>query len=310
MRARTTFDPALSRRGALRLTAEVLDAPGIAATDARFLVLGVLDLRAIDLALHGDRPIGPEGAAGLNDAVRRRLSGEPVARILGAWEFWGLPFRLSPETLVPRPDTETVVEAALRTIPDHAARMRVLDLGTGSGCILVALLSELPHAAGVGLDRSVGALRTARANAVRNGVGTRAAFVAADWCDALAGRFDLVVSNPPYIAAAALPGLEREVRDHDPASALDGGRDGLDAYRRILDGVSRSRLAEAGTLVLEVGFDQTEAVIAAGKAAGFALRDVARDLAGHARVVVFAGRNAVPGVSERPRSRKSGENSA
>lgn len=284
----TAFDPALSRSAALRLMSERCLAQGIPGSDARFLLLGVLGLRHVDVALHGGRPIGSEGAASLDAALRRRLAGEPVARILGAWEFWGLPFRLSPETLVPRPDSETLVEAALRCVPDRAAPLRLLDLGTGSGCILVALLSELPHATGIGLDRSEGALRTARANAAENGVAERARFVAADWCDPLAGRFDLVVSNPPYVAGAALAGLDRDVREHDPALALDGGIDGLDAYRRILEGVSGGLLSERGSFHVEVGFDQAHAVAEHGAKAGFAVRGIARDLAGHARTVSFA----------------------
>ena len=293
MRDRENFDPVLSRREALRLTSELLVAEGIAPSDARFLVLGTLGLEPIDLALRGDRPVGA-GAASLTEAVRRRLAGEPVARILGAWEFWGLPFRLSPETLVPRPDTETVVEAALRCAPDHAAPLRILDLGTGSGCILVALLTELPRARGLGLDRAVGALRTARANAAENGVADRACFVAGDWCACLAGGFDLVVSNPPYIASGVIPGLERDVRSHDPAAALDGGVDGLDAYRRILAGLAGIPLAAGAGVVLEIGFDQAEPVAALGIAAGLALRDVARDLAGHPRALTFAATRQVP----------------
>lgn len=285
---RPAFDPTCSRRDGHRLLSECFAAQNIPETDARFLLLGVLDLRHVDLALHGDRPIGPRGAERLNDALHRRLAGEPVARILGMWEFWGLPFRLSPETLVPRPDTETLIAAALQTAPDRDAPLRILDLGTGSGCILVALLSELPRATGIGLDRSEGALRTARANAVATGVADRAGFVAADWCDPLAGRFDLVVANPPYIVSGVIAGLDREVREHDPVVALDGGPDGLDAYRRILDAVSRGLLSEAGMLHLEIGYDQAEAVAAHGAGCGLTARGITRDLAGHDRVVSFA----------------------
>lgn len=277
-----------SRRAALRRAASLFEGAGIAnaAGDARFLVLGVLSLDARDLALDGDRAIGPEAAARLDAALARRLAGEPVARILGAWEFWGLPFRLAPETLVPRPDTETLVEAALAACPDHGSALRILDLGTGSGCILVALLSELPRAYGLGLDRSPAALRTARENAAANGVGTRAGFAAGDWCDALGGPFDLVVSNPPYIASGLIPSLDREVRLHDPAVALDGGPDGLDAYRRILDAAGAGTLlAPGGSLVLEIGFDQATAVRALARAAGLADRGLRHDLAGHDRVL-------------------------
>ena len=279
--------PADTRSDALQRLASAFVAEGVPVGDARFLMLGVLDLRAIDLALHGDRAIGPEAADRLEAAARRRLSGEPVARILGAWEFWGLPFRLSPETLVPRPDTETLVEATLASIPDHAAPVRILDLGTGSGCILVALLSALPNATGIGLDRSWGALRTARANARDNGVAERAGFVAGDWCDALGARFDRVVSNPPYIASPVIAGLDREVREHDPLAALVGGDDGLNAYRRIVNAASRGLLVPGGSLHLEIGYDQAEAVTALGATAGLQPGGTVRDLAGHARVVSF-----------------------
>ena len=149
--------------------------------------------------------LGPAGAARLDDYVSRRLAREPVARILGEREFWGLRFELSPETLVPRPDTETVVRAALGAGPRPCRRAGILDLGTGSGCMLVALLHELPNAYGLGIDRSFAALATARLNAARNGVGRRAAFLSCDWAAPLAGSFDLIVSNPPYIASRDLP---------------------------------------------------------------------------------------------------------
>lgn len=284
------FAPTLSRRAAQRLAEQSLAREGMeaASSDARFLLLGILGLSALQLTIEGDAPIGPDGAAALGAALARRLSGEPVARILGAWEFWGLPIRLSPETLVPRPDTETLVEAALSTLPDRRAPARILDLGTGSGCILIALLSELPNACGFGLDRSIGALRTARENADRNGILSRAAFLAGDWCASLRGPFDLIVSNPPYIASAVIPGLAREVRLHDPSGALDGGTDGLDAYRRILaDVAAGDLLTPGGALCVEVGHDQAEAVRALGGRAGLEDAAIRYDLAGHGRVVML-----------------------
>jgi release factor glutamine methyltransferase len=283
------LDPALTRTDALRRMSEALVAEGLPARDARFLLLDLLGLSATDLILRGDLPLGHEAAATLEGAVARRLRGEPVARIVGAWEFWGLPFGLAPETLVPRADTETLVEAALVLHPDRRRPVRILDLGTGSGCILVALLSELPNAGGIGLDRSHGALVQARANAVRNGVGTRAAFVCADWTAGLRGRFDLIVSNPPYIARDTIQGLDVEVRGHDPMAALDGGPDGLDAYRSIVDALTGGPvgLAPGGALVLEVGYDQAEAVETLGTRAGLGPAMRHHDLAGHARVVRF-----------------------
>lgn len=284
------FAPTTSRRSALRQAAAVLRRAGIAGgeRDARFLLLGLLGVAPRDLTLDGDRAIGEAGATRLGPALARRAAGEPVARILGAWEFWGLPFTLVPETLVPRPDTETVVEAALAAVPDRRAPMRILDLGTGSGCILVALLTELPNATGLGVDRSEGALRAARANAGANGVAERALFVCGDWCEALRGPFALAVSNPPYIAADEIPGLDREVAAHDPLAALDGGTDGLAAYRRILASLGGGGLLRPGApVVLEIGYDQAASVEAIGIAAGLRFGHVSRDLAGHDRALTF-----------------------
>lgn len=280
----------LSRRDALRGSTARLRAGGLseAAGDARFLMLGVLGLEMRDLLIHGDRQLDADEADALDAALARRLAGEPVARILGVWEFWGLPFRLGPETLVPRPDTEILVEVALAAVPDRRASLRCLDLGTGSGCILTALLSELPAATGIGLDRSAGALRVARANAQANGVGRRAAFLAGDWCDALRGGFDLIVANPPYIVRAVIATLDREVQDHDPIAALDGGVDGLDAYRRLLNGVREGGLlARGGVLAVEIGYDQADAVQALAAEAGFTFRGLHQDLADHDRVLSF-----------------------
>lgn len=280
----------LSRREALRRCTAVLGAGGLAdgARDARFLLLGILGLDARDLVVDGDRIIDDVEADALDAALHRRLSGEPVARILGVWEFWGLPIRLHAETLVPRPDTEMLVEAVLAAVTDRNAALHCLDLGTGSGCILAALLSELPNAFGIGLDRSVAALATARHNIVAMGYGGRSAFVASDWCDAIRGRYDLIVSNPPYIARTVIPTLDRGVRAHDPLAALDGGMDGLDAYRRILDGVrERSLLAPGGTLAVEIGYDQAEVVRALAVAAGFEDRGLFHDVAGNDRVLRF-----------------------
>lgn len=284
----------LTRRAALRHCRTALETadPGDAAGDARFLLLGILGLENRDLLVEGDRPLDDGEAVALDAALARRLSGEPVARILGAWEFWGLPIRLAPETLVPRPDTEILVEAALASVSDRSAPLRCLDLGTGSGCILAALLSELPRAYGIGLDRSAAALAMARHNLAANGFGGRSAFAVGDWCDAMRGTadqtFDLVVSNPPYIVRDVITTLHREVRTHDPRAALDGGADGLDAYRRILDGVRTGNLlAHAGVLAVEIGYDQAASVRSLAAAAGFVDRGLTRDLAGHDRVLSF-----------------------
>ncbi|WP_244478081.1 MULTISPECIES: peptide chain release factor N(5)-glutamine methyltransferase [unclassified Methylobacterium] len=292
----TGIDPWLSRSQALsRITAAFREA-GIdgGASDARFLFLHVLGITQTELVLSGAETLGEQGAKRLGEAMQRRLAGEPVARILGEWEFWGLPFILNAATLVPRPDTETMVDAALSLHATRDRPLRLLDLGTGSGCILIALLSEWTQAFGVGVDRSHEALGCARSNARMNGVGRRAAFLAGDWCSALGKPFDVILSNPPYIPSATIPMLSHEVRYHDPIGALDGGEDGLAAYRRITAEVSgasdgRRLLARDGALVFEVGYDQAEDVVRIGHEAGFTQGSIRHDLAGHARVVTLSG---------------------
>jgi release factor glutamine methyltransferase len=256
--------------------------------DARILVGSVLGLDLTGLIAAAARILNRDKAERLEGLARRRIAGEPVARILGLKEFWGLPLRLSPATLVPRPDTETVVEAALgilRAETSRGAPLRIADLGTGSGAILLALLSELPDAYGVGTDISVPALRTARDNARQLGFMSRAAFVACDYAAALSGPFGLIVSNPPYIRSAEIASLEAEVRDHDPRRALDGGFDGLDAYRLIASQASRL-LAPGGVLVMEVGHGQSGDVQGLLTAAGLAPAGPPKsDLAGIGRAV-------------------------
>jgi release factor glutamine methyltransferase len=275
-----------------RFKASAIDS---AELDARMLVgstLG-LDLTGVMSAAH--RVLTSGESIRLEDLARRRLAGEPIARILGSKEFWGLPLKLSVATLVPRPDTETVVELALEMLragsgPDRA--LHIADLGTGSGAILLALLSELPNAFGFGTDVSRDALQTAHGNAIRLDLASRAAFVACDYAAALHGPFDLIVSNPPYIRSADIAGLASEVRDHDPLAALDGGTDGLDAYRTLIPQAARL-LAPQGVLVVEAGEGQTNAIGELMTAAGLTQQQPARaDLAGVLRAV--AGRKLPP----------------
>lgn len=255
----------------------------------------VLGLDLTGLIASANRPVTAAEAARLEDVARRRLAGEPVARIIGLKEFWGLPLQLSAATLVPRPDTETVVELALqmlRTTPHHDRPLRIADLGTGSGAILLALLSELPEVHGIGTDISGAALATARANAAHLGLALRADFVAGDYAAPLSGLFDLIVSNPPYIRSADIPDLATEVRDHDPLAALDGGTDGLDAYRALIPQAA-SVLAPGGALVVEVGEGQSGDVEGLMTAAGLVPEGAPKaDLAGVRRAV--GGRKPPP----------------
>ena len=258
--------------------------------DARMLAGAALDLDLTGLIAAAGRLVTSDQAIRLEDFARRRLTGEPVARILGVREFWGLPLKLSAATLVPRPDTETLVELALeilRDMPRPDRRLRIADLGTGSGAVLLALLSELPDADGVGTDISVDALQTAHSNAVDLGLADRTAFVACDYATALSGPFDLIVSNPPYVRSGDIAVLAAEVRDYDPHRALDGGADGFEAYRAITPQATRL-LAPGGTLVVEAGHGQGDAIQHLMWAAGLVLGPTKTDLAGIRRAV--AGR--------------------
>jgi release factor glutamine methyltransferase len=255
--------------------------------DARLLTGGAFGLDLTGLIAATTRIVTPDEAAHLENFLQRRLAGEPVARILGVKEFWGLTLNLSAATLVPRPDTETVVELALE-VCRRQERRRIADIGTGSGAILLALLSELPDATGIGTDISLEALRMARDNAARLGLTQRAAFVACNYTAALSGPFDLIVSNPPYIRSADIAGLDREVREYDPPRALDGGPDGLAAYRAIAPDAARL-LAPGGTLIVEAGYGQSGPIAELMSASGLT-PDVPpkADLAGIPRAV--AGR--------------------
>lgn len=257
-----------------------------AALDARLLLLTALGISATDLITWPDTPLTPEQSGTLAAFLQRRLNHEPVARIIGEREFWGLSFRLSPETLVPRPDTETLVETALDLLPDRQAPLRIVDFGTGSGCILVALLHELPQATGLGVDLAFGALVTARTNANDNRVGKRCHFALSRWADAVSGPFDLIVSNPPYIATGVIPGLDEEVREHDPRLALDGGPDGLEPYRILLAEAERL-LAPGGLLAVEIGYDQAEDLRSLAVLHGLEILRIAHDLSGNPRCVAM-----------------------
>jgi release factor glutamine methyltransferase len=254
--------------------------------DARLLVGAALNLDLTGIITAASRKLTPDESNRLEAFAARRVNGEPVARILGQKEFWGLPLKLSTATLVPRPDTETVVELALEIIRAAPPRaLRIADLGAGTGAILLALLHELPAALGVGTDISLEALRIARRNAADLGLASRAAFVACNYAAALAGPFDLIVSNPPYIRSADIAGLSPEVRDHDPRTALDGGVDGLDAYRALVPQAA-DRLTPGGALVVEGGKGQSGPIEALMTAAGLSVQEpVKTDLSGIFRAI-------------------------
>lgn len=260
--------------------------------EARLLLAHVLGCRQEDL-LRDPRAAVPAAAADrFAGLLRRRLDRAPVAHLLGEQAFWSLRFAVSPATLIPRADSEALIEAAIAAFPGRGAVRRVLDLGTGTGCLLLAALTEFPGATGLGVDRIPAAAALARDNAARLGLAGRARFLVADWAAPLVGRFDLILANPPYIPAAEVPRLMPEVARHEPASALDGGADGLAAYRAILAGLPRL-LAPGGRAVLELGLRQHAAVAALAEAAGLDALACRADLGGVARALVLGAKKSV-----------------
>jgi release factor glutamine methyltransferase len=252
---------------------------------ARRLVGLALGLTPEEVFARLDRVIGADEEARVAAALRRALTHEPLSRIRGSREFWGLDFALSPDTLDPRPETETLVEAVIARLIDRGRPYRFLDLGTGSGCLLVALLSEYSRATGIGVDRAFDAVAAAKNNASTLGVGGRAAFLVGDWAAALTERFDVIVANPPYVASAEIAGLPPEVRDFDPRAALDGGSEGLDAYRVIGRDLPRL-LTPSGAFACEIGAGQDKAVAEILTEQGLTIDEIVADLAGIPRCVV------------------------
>jgi release factor glutamine methyltransferase len=283
----TTSEPPLTRAQAIATVADCLEAAGIgeAQDDARALLRAAAGLTRLELALAPRAPLSQEEARALSRYAARRAAREPVSRIIGERGFWTLDLAVAPDVLDPRPDTETLVETALRLIAERRdAPLSILDLGAGSGAIVCALLSELPAARAVAVDLSAQACTATAANLARCGLAGRASVVRGRWAQALQARFDLVVSNPPYVRTGDIEGLEPEVRLHDPALALDGGADGLDCYREIIGDLPRL-LAEDAVVLFEVGFDQAASVAALLGAQDFNIERVTRDAGGHERVV-------------------------
>ena len=290
----TGAEPPPSLGSAVRKLGRLFEEAGLGSPqlDARILVAEACGRDANRLILDRDAAVSADEAARIASFAARRLGGEPVSRILGRREFWGLSFKISPDTLDPRPETEVLVETVLSHATAHGlsqAPLRILDLGTGSGCILGALLSELPLARGTGLDRSEAALAVARDNLSRLGLRDRVSFLCGDWISAIGGgAFDVIVCNPPYIAPSEICQLGLEVRAHDPYLALDGGEDGLEAYRIIVP-QAFAALRKGGLLVFEVGHRQSETVLDLMKhsapAPGFSEVRILPDLGGAGRAV-------------------------
>jgi release factor glutamine methyltransferase len=265
------------------LRAAAVEAPRL---EARLLLSHAMGCRQEDLLRDPGAPVPAPAQAVFREILAARARNVPMAYLLGHEGFWTLDLLSTPATLIPRGDTETLVEAALSAFPDRTAVSRVLDLGTGTGALLLAVLSECPGAFGVGVDRSPEAAALARANAERNGLADRVAILAGDWAAALEGRFDLILSNPPYIESAAIPGLMPEVALHEPALALDGGPDGLDAYRALAVVIPRL-LAPWGRAVLELGQGQQPAVEALMRGAGLRPLECRPDLGRIPRALVL-----------------------
>lgn len=264
-----------------RLKAASIDSPAI---DARLLLEAAADVSRLDILTDPYRELTAEQVATFDGWIDRRLNREPVARILGRKAFWKILLDLTPDVLVPRADTETVVETALSAFPEGMA-FQMIDMGVGSGAILLSILAERPAAKGLGTDVSEEAIAVARDNAANLGLGDRTAFLRTAWGDGVANAgFDLVVSNPPYIRSEEIETLDPEVREHDPRLALDGGPDGLDAYRALVPETLRL-LKPLGVFVVETGWDQAEQVKALFAEAGFENLRVVQDLGTRDRVV-------------------------
>lgn len=258
-----------------------------AAVDARVLAAFVFGLPREAIATRPELTPDPDALTRYRALIARRGAGEPVAHLTGMREFWGRAFRVSPAVLIPRPETEGLIEAALMAFPDADAPLRVLDIGAGSGALLLTLLCEFPNATGIGTDLSCEALRVAATNADALNVAMRARFVEGSWFAGQAGPFDLIVSNPPYIPHADIQTLDRDVRAFDPLLALDGGADGLAAYRALAPSLAGA-LQGDGLALVEIGIRQADAVSEILRGAGLAVLPPIPDLAGIPRVLAAA----------------------
>ncbi len=268
-------------------SAQRLEAAGIAEArrEARLIVALALEADPALVLGYPERALDEASRDRLDTLLARRARGEPFSRLKGTREFWSLSFALSPETLDPRPDSETLIEAALACLPDRSVPLRLLDFGTGTGCLLLALLSELPHATGLGIDILPGAVETARRNAQALGLAGRAEFRRGDWDRGIEGRVDVILANPPYIPSQEISSLAPEVAAFEPQEALDGGADGLKAYRALAVAITRL-LTPNGFAVVELGFGQAPAVSRLFTESGLQIKAIRRDLAEIERCLV------------------------
>ncbi|MGH1377700.1 MAG: peptide chain release factor N(5)-glutamine methyltransferase [Alphaproteobacteria bacterium] len=264
-----------------RLKDANIDTPEL---DARIIIEERTDYDWSDIITRPDSVLTNIQTDNILSDVNDRIKGKPLSRIYGVREFWGLEFDLSDDTLDPRPDSELIVDLALKKFSDRERPLEILDLGTGSGCILISLLCEFKNARGIGVDLSLGALNCAQNNAHKNKVSDRSSFSCGSWLSGINKKFDLIVSNPPYISNQVIAGLSKEVKDHDPILALDGGIKGLDPYKEIFPQL-KSFLNSDGIALFEIGYDQEKDVMRLAEDTGFAQRTVHFDLAGNPRVV-------------------------
>jgi len=259
-----------------------------AAHEARYLISYYAGIDQSNFISDKDLIINKEALQAIEMALERRIAGEPLTRILGVREFWGLEFEVTPDTLDPRPDTETLIEAALKWVEKAGLTdkpIRILDMGTGTGCIPISMLSELPHATAIATDISPKALDVARKNAEKNKMSRRIEFIESDWMSALQGeQFDLILSNPPYISESVINDLSVEVKNHDPILALSGGEDGLECYKKIIFDL-KNHLNQHNRAFLEIGFDQLESLKGLVEESGLCLSDSYADISGIPRVV-------------------------
>jgi release factor glutamine methyltransferase len=273
----------LLKDGAARLARAGIDG---AAREVRLLLQAAARIPISIQIAFPERTITTDAAARFDELLERRVRREPMAHILGQREFWSLAFKVTADTLDPRPDSETLIQAVLDQVPERSAALRLVDFGTGTGCLLLSLLHELPNAVGLGVDASPAALAIATENASALGLAQRASFHCGDWDGGLDPGFEVVVSNPPYIPSDEIAGLQPEVASYEPRLALDGGSDGLDAYRRLAPAAMRL-LVPGGLAAFEIGYRQGDSVRGIMAAAGLRHIATARDLAAVERCLLF-----------------------